>query len=233
MTLRLRLASYNIHAGIGTDGHFDLNRLVGILRRLDADIIGLQEVVSVGPDGCGLLEELAQGCGMQAYAGPTMMPGDAGYGNAMLTRHNVRDIKRLSLDYHACEPRGALSVQLDSPVGQPITIAVTHLGLRSKERRIQIRQLLDWLPPPPEPVIILGDFNEWLPWSRNMRLLRRRFGPSPFLATFPTHFPLFALDRILASPDHLLQTIERIVTSETRVISDHLPLLTELRLPDE
>lgn len=204
------------------------------LGHLDADIIGLQEVVSVGPDGCDLLKELARACNMQAIAGPTMMRGDASYGNALLTRHSVRDIKRLTLDYNGYEPRGALSIQLDAARGlPPLTIAVTHLGLRSRERRTQIRQILEWLPPYSEPVIILGDFNEWLPWSRNMRLLQRRFGTSPFLATFPTRFPLLPLDRIMASPRHLLQSVERIVTSETRVVSDHLPLLTEVSVLDE
>ncbi|MEK8144148.1 endonuclease/exonuclease/phosphatase family protein [Streptomyces sp. M10(2022)] len=42
--MRLRVATYNIHAGAGTDGAFDLDRQVVQLRALDADVIGLQEV---------------------------------------------------------------------------------------------------------------------------------------------------------------------------------------------
>lgn len=40
----LRVATYNIHAGAGTDNVFDLDRQVAALRALDADVIGLQEV---------------------------------------------------------------------------------------------------------------------------------------------------------------------------------------------
>lgn len=40
----LRIATYNIHAGAGSDGVFDLDRQAAALRALDADVIGLQEV---------------------------------------------------------------------------------------------------------------------------------------------------------------------------------------------
>lgn len=42
--LPLRVATYNIHAGAGVDGVFDLDRQTAELRSLDADVIGLQEV---------------------------------------------------------------------------------------------------------------------------------------------------------------------------------------------
>ena len=40
----LKLVSYNIHSGIGTDGRFDLHRVEEVLREVDADLIALQEV---------------------------------------------------------------------------------------------------------------------------------------------------------------------------------------------
>ncbi|WP_420865642.1 endonuclease/exonuclease/phosphatase family protein, partial [Streptomyces prasinopilosus] len=40
----LRVATYNIHAGAGEDGVFDLDRTARALRDLNADVIGLQEV---------------------------------------------------------------------------------------------------------------------------------------------------------------------------------------------
>ncbi|WP_346766310.1 endonuclease/exonuclease/phosphatase family protein, partial [Streptomyces sp. Tu 4128] len=43
-TVALRIATYNIHAGTGSDGVFDLDRQAAALRALDADVIGLQEV---------------------------------------------------------------------------------------------------------------------------------------------------------------------------------------------
>ena len=42
--MEIALATYNIHACIGTDGHFDPFRIVDVIREMDADIIALQEV---------------------------------------------------------------------------------------------------------------------------------------------------------------------------------------------
>ena len=41
---RLRVASYNIHDCVGGDGRRDPARVAAVLREIDADIIGLQEV---------------------------------------------------------------------------------------------------------------------------------------------------------------------------------------------
>lgn len=40
----IRVVSWNIHTGIGTDGQLDLSRTADTLAALDADVIGLQEV---------------------------------------------------------------------------------------------------------------------------------------------------------------------------------------------
>ncbi|QKY70387.1 endonuclease/exonuclease/phosphatase family protein [Lentibacillus sp. CBA3610] len=40
----VRIATYNMHTGIGTDGHYNLDRLANTIRESGADIIGLQEV---------------------------------------------------------------------------------------------------------------------------------------------------------------------------------------------
>jgi len=40
----MRIATYNIHDGIGLDGRFDLDRLTTVIRASGADIIGIQEV---------------------------------------------------------------------------------------------------------------------------------------------------------------------------------------------
>jgi len=227
--MKLRLASYNIHAGVGTDHRFNPQRLAAVITSLNADIIALQEVVSVGPDGFALLDELAAHCGMEAIAGPTMLRGDASYGNALLTRHPVMDVKRLNLDEYRYEPRGALAVELRVEPRHSLTVVTTHLGLRGYERRGQLRRLLEWLPKS-EPLFLLGDFNEWFPWSRVLRQLQGTFGKMPSTATFPSRLPLLMLDRIYASPNDTIESLRRVDTPEARTASDHLPLLAEINL---
>jgi endonuclease/exonuclease/phosphatase family metal-dependent hydrolase len=76
----------------------------------------------------------------------------------------------------------------------------------------------------------MGDMNEWFPWGRPARWLHRYFGRLPLLRTYPTSFPLFALDQILVYPREALLDLEVIVTPETRIASDHFPLLARIAL---
>ena len=41
--MQLTFASYNIHKGIGVDGRRDADRIVTVLREINADVIALQE----------------------------------------------------------------------------------------------------------------------------------------------------------------------------------------------
>lgn len=41
--MRLTFASYNIHKAVGTDRRRDPDRVITVLREIDADIIALQE----------------------------------------------------------------------------------------------------------------------------------------------------------------------------------------------
>ena len=40
---RLRVATYNVHACVGTDGRHDPDRVAAVIAELDADIVALQE----------------------------------------------------------------------------------------------------------------------------------------------------------------------------------------------
>lgn len=44
------------------------------------------------------------------------------------------------------------------------------------------------------------------------------------LPTFPSRFPVFALDRIMGNPESMVLGIEVHATSLARVASDHLPI---------
>ena len=57
--MEITLATYNIHACIGTDGHCDPFRIVDVIREMDADIIALQEVEHHMVNDIDLLDFLA------------------------------------------------------------------------------------------------------------------------------------------------------------------------------
>ncbi len=222
----LRLATWNIHMGVGLDGKRDLERTAQIIRNLNPDVMGLQEVDNHIDQEKSDLQRLQTLTGMEVVAGPTMQRTSGDYGNALLTRLPVVAVERYDISVKGREPRGVLIVQLEWQ-GQKLQVAVTHLGLLPGERRTQVRRLIECLSEKDRrPLILMGDFNEWLFWGRPLRWLHRHFGPLRSPATFPARWPLLRLDHILADPPGLLRPSVVFKSPLSRVASDHLPLET-------
>jgi endonuclease/exonuclease/phosphatase family metal-dependent hydrolase len=234
---RLRVASYNVHQCVGTDGRRDAGRVADVLRELAPDVVGLQEVDArpgLSHDSVQM-DFLAHALGLDAVGGPTVVrAGNGGhFGNALLTRRRVLDVRHLDLTIYKREPRAAIDVDLDVD-GAVVRFIVTHLGLLPGERRAQVRRLLDALGDPRHDpgrvTVLLGDINEWFVVGRPLRWLHGRFGRSPALATFPAGFPVFALDRIWVRPHATVRALTVHATASARLASDHLPLAAEIEL---
>lgn len=226
------IGSYNVHRCIGTDRRSDPDRIAAVLRELDADIIGLQEVDSAFRIGGGIdqVEYLSAATGLTGIAGPTLRNAQGHYGNALLTHSPVVAVRHLDLSVNGREPRGALDVDLDAG-GHRMQVIVTHFGLRGTERRRQARRLLESVSPETDhPIFLMGDFNEWRPRGGILRILQPHFGWSPFLRTFPSMRPIFALDRIWIRPAGALISVGVHRSPLARVASDHLPLRAVIRL---
>ena len=95
----VRVASYNIHAGAGQDGVFDLDRTAAAIAGLHADVVGLQEV-DVHWDARSqwrdTLQELGSRLHMRVAFAPIYdlgppAPGQPRrqYGVALLSRHPI------------------------------------------------------------------------------------------------------------------------------------------------
>lgn len=229
----LGVTSYNIHRCIGRDNRHDPKRIARVLGELNADIIALQEVESRFGRAADVhqLDYLAEATGLTAIPGPTILNPESHYGNALLTRYPVREVRRLNLSVLPDrEPRGALDVTLE--IGEySLRVIATHLGLRPWERREQVRRLLAGLAETTSDLtLVLGDINEWIPLSRPLRWLRAHLGKTPAPRTFPSRFPLFALDRLWILPRSALVSIKARRTPLTRMASDHLPLQARIAI---
>lgn len=227
----LRVASYNIHRCIGSDGRCDPARIAAVLKEMSCDAIGLQEVDNSAGSGPGSkqLDFLARATGMQAVAGLRIVRHSGHYGNALLTRHPVVAVRRHDLSFSWREPRGALDVELDLR-GTVTRIIVTHLGLTPGERRHQMRRILQIVTEgvADSPVVLLGDINEWLPLGRPLRWLHTAFGRPPAPRSFPAFCPVVALDRIWARPRTALRSVRAHRSPTARRASDHLPVTADI-----
>ena len=139
-----------------------------------------------------------------------------------VTSHEIRDIS-----FGEREPRRAIRAEVETPQG-PLIVVATHLGLSIGERRGQARALNE-LAAGDAPAIVIGDFNDWF-WPGSVRaVLTRTLGGRTRYRTFPSKFPLLRLDRIYCRPATAI--VRSFVDREARAMSDHLPVIADLRLP--
>jgi endonuclease/exonuclease/phosphatase family metal-dependent hydrolase len=106
-------------------------------------------------------------------------------------------------------------------------VIAAHLGLLRQSRRRQAKALVHAaLHENERPTVLLGDLNEWRVGRRSaLQALDPVFGPiHAVVPSFPSRYPVLALDRILANPSALISDIRVHNTPTARVASDHLPV---------
>jgi endonuclease/exonuclease/phosphatase family metal-dependent hydrolase len=228
MSAPLRLVTWNIHGAVGANRVREPERIARVLKEIDPDVVALQEVPLGGHgERADVLAILREHTGWHAVAGPTLDTPARRFGNAVLTRWPITETRTIDLSFGKREPRGALDVDLLHR-GEPLRVVATHLGLSLRERRAQIAQLLAAFDRPSLPVILAGDINEWMLWRRALRMITDHFRATPSPATFPSRWPVLALDRIWMHPVDRLLSVHVHRSDEARVASDHLPLVAHI-----
>ncbi len=233
---RFRAASYNIHRTVGPDRRHDPQRVAQVIREVGAPVIGLQEV-NWRPEqelgGESQAEFLAHLPGYEAIAGSNLIEHRGHYGNMLLTRYPVLAVRRHSILYRAREPRGVVDVSLDI-AGQRLRVMVTHFGLSLRERRFQANRLVELIAQAaPEPVLLLGDLNDWIWGSPTIAPLLAACDPTRAPASFPSVWPLFALDRIVTWRVGAPLRVYAHRSATARWASDHLPVVAEIGITQD
>ncbi len=232
---RVRVLTYNIHHGEGLDGKLDLARIAGVIKRLEPDVVALQEVdvKTTRSQDVDQAAELGRLTGMHVAFGKAMDYAGGQYGDAILSRWPLADVQVLDLPHAAdCEPRCLIAARIRRSDGGPAFVfAATHLEhAQATVRLCQAGKLSPKLAYVQEmPVILAGDLNDG-PESMPLTVLRRHWTSatsSPALPTFPADQPRVAVDHVLYRPESHWQVLETQVVDEP-LASDHRPLLVVL-----
>jgi endonuclease/exonuclease/phosphatase family metal-dependent hydrolase len=227
-----RIATYNVHSCVGPDGVHDPARIAGVISELDADVVALQEFsypsdIALETRTPVVLTELDT---YQCALGPTRRNPTHCFGNVILTRHHLREIHRVDLSVLNREPRGALAATIDVD-GTELHVLAAHLGLRLSERRFQVRQIADYLESVRGTfVVVLGDFNDWLPGRSVVHTLDQRLGRAPRVRSFPVKCPVLSLDRVWVQPRSAMHRLFVHRSEAARLASDHYPVVADIEL---
>jgi endonuclease/exonuclease/phosphatase family metal-dependent hydrolase len=226
----LRVATYNVHACVGIDGRYDPDRVAAVVAELDADVVAVQEFsypasVALETRQPVVFTALDR---YECALGPARQTVTHCFGNALLTRHPIADVHRFDLSIDRREPRSALAATVDVR-GVPVHVLAVHLGLRVRERRFQVVQILEYLDGVRDTLlVVLGDFNDWLPGRSVVHVLDERLGRPATARSFPSIFPVVALDRIWIHPAAAARSIRAHSSRLARRASDHLPVVAEI-----
>lgn len=232
----LRIASYNIHKAVGRDRRFDPDRIIEVIRQIDADVVALQEADQRFGERTGLLDlsRLERRTGLRPVPVQSAWQGHGWHGNVVLFRDGLVTATR-QLVLPGVEPRGALIADL-LVANAPIRVVAAHLGLLRRSRSRQVETLIAASRPTDgRPIFLMGDLNEWRVGKKStLHGLAPKFGPLQVaIPSFPARFPIWALDRIVAYPAETIAQVELHDTELARLASDHLPIKAVVHLPGE
>lgn len=234
---RVRVLSYNIHHGEGTDGKLDLERIARVITSVTPDIVALQEVDKkvTRTGGVDQPAELARLTKLHVAFGGNIRFGGGDYGNAVLSRFEIaREKNHLLPSIDQGEQRGVLEVELKLPGEAPALLFLnTHLDARrpDAERVASARAINELVAKfPQRPALLVGDLND-VAESETLKVLGGDWSKTndAVLPTIPADRPRRQIDFVLFRPASAWRVAECRVLDEA-VASDHRPIFAVLEL---
>lgn len=248
MSLRLRVATLNIHKGLSLfNRRMVIHELREGLRKLDADIVFLQEVQGLHEKNAlrfGAWPRVAQheflaGEGWQHAYGRNAVYDHGHHGNAILSRFPIVSADNHDVSTHRFESRGLLHCRVSVPgMGRPLDCACIHLSLDERGRRRQLEAMARHLAGSGDaPLIVAGDFNDWRHSASDVMSATLGLAEASVMRngrparTFPSILPLLQLDRIYVRGFEVLGA-QAHRGAPWRLLSDHIAVSADLGYDD-
>jgi endonuclease/exonuclease/phosphatase family metal-dependent hydrolase len=217
----LRFLTYNIRHGEGVDGWVSNRRIARVIERIDADVVGMNEVWHIR----GLWDqplEIATVLDLDHSFEPNHTRWVQSLGNMVMARRGTLVSTRNMQLPGGIESRGALIAEI-LVGGTTVTFVSTHLSLGRKTRSAQILYLAENLPRE-VPLVLSGDLNcqarELTPFSERFQVVET---PPK---SFPSVRPNRGLDHFVFSRHWRLDALEAVPSRA----SDHLPVYADMVL---
>jgi endonuclease/exonuclease/phosphatase family metal-dependent hydrolase len=235
--MQLTFASYNIHKAVGLDRRRDPDRIIAVLREIDADVVALQEAdrrfgerVSVLPKQS--LDDHTPYCAVPLHHHHGRADSLGWHGNALLVRRGLKIVDAGIVPLPTLEPRGAIRADVEF-AGGVVRVVGMHLDLSGLRRRQQVRTVLDHVAgcDGDHPAVLMGDFNEWALRGGCFREINHGWRLLAPGRSFPSRRPVAQLDRIVVSDkwEEVQASVHH--SALAAVASDHLPVIARLTLP--
>lgn len=192
----LRLMSYNVHNGIGTDGITHYRRVASVIGDYAPDAVAIQEVDSVTTRSKSMevLQQLAKHSGYHYTFASSIDFQGGRYGIGILSRQAPLSVKRVPLPGSE-EARVLLIAEFEE-----YYFCCTHLSLREKDRLESLGIILTELEKlnKGKDIFLSGDFNA-TPDSKLIKNMKEHFEfvSDTKLNTFPSGKPEKTIDYIV------------------------------------
>ncbi|MEZ5304195.1 MAG: endonuclease/exonuclease/phosphatase family protein [Verrucomicrobiales bacterium] len=168
--VEIRVATLNVELGVGQPGTLEFNAVSQVLKRLDADVVALQEVRRADTDGSpSSLDALASGAGYAHRFAPGFLPLDSNTRTILLSKFPLAETAAVGPPPGAndmARAHAAARVDVPGTASDPLVIGV-HLKCCADpddpfRRAVEIAHLRGFLAAQAgagDRVIALGDFN--------------------------------------------------------------------------
>lgn len=228
--MSLRLMTYNIQHGAGTDDIIDLDRQAAIINNALPDLVGMQEV-----DSCVKRSSykpqaalLGSKTGMHATFGGAIPLTGGKYGVAILSKEAPLSHRNIPLPGN--EKRTLLVCEFEEYV-----FATTHLDLDADARLASMDIIVEEAARWDKPFFICGDWNDEPTSTLITKMKRAGFRMLSYVSntsayyTFPASTPKKLIDYIASFGKVYNSVKSRKVLNEPEA-SDHRPVVVELTL---